>query len=64
MLRVARFIFALHKKEYHIGQIFRYTYKHLRNDDRPEIYIAKIRAYKACFARNYNIIISTLCMDI
>ena len=39
------FYIALHKKEYHIGQIFRYTYKHLehiRNDVRPEIYIYMI----------------------
>ena len=27
-LHVARFKFALHKKEYHIGRIFRYTQKH------------------------------------
>ena len=42
-LHIARFIFALHKKKYHIGRIFRYTEKHLehlRNDVRPEIYIS------------------------
>ena len=44
-LFIARFIFALNKKKYHIGWIFRYTYKHLEHDIQPEIYMySKIHA--------------------
>ena len=53
MLRI-----VLHNKKYHIGRIFRTTWKHLRHDIQPEIYacIIIMNSLGDRFARNNAII--------